>query len=135
MSIAEFEKLSAFEAVNHHIDVAAQRLGLSESVVKILRTPFREIRVELPLRMDNGHYEVFIGYRIQHDNTRGPFKGGIRYHPSVNDDEVKALAALMTWKTAVANLRRGQGRHQLRAGRNVATGGTTPDAVDHAAHQ
>lgn len=104
MSIAEFEKLSAFEAVKHHIDVAAQRLGLSESVVKILRTPFREIRVELPLRMDNGHYEVFIGYRIQHDNTRGPFKGGIRYHPSVNDDEVKALAALMTWKTAVVNL-------------------------------
>ena len=64
-----------------------------------LKTPARELKVELPIRKDNGKWESFVGFRVQHDNTRGPCKGGIRYHPSADEDHLKALASLMTWKT------------------------------------
>ncbi|MGE0488071.1 MAG: Glu/Leu/Phe/Val dehydrogenase [Vulcanimicrobiota bacterium] len=96
--------MSTFEQVNFYFSQAADTLGLSHDQRLTLETPFREMKVEIPLRRDNGHWESFIGFRIQHDDTRGPCKGGLRYHPSVDNDHVKALASLMTWKTAVANI-------------------------------
>jgi glutamate dehydrogenase (NAD(P)+) len=97
-------ELSAWEAANREFTQAADALELSDEIRAVLFTPFREVRVEIPLRRDDGHWGVYIGYRVQHDNTRGPFKGGLRYHPDVNDDEVRALAAAMTWKTAVVDI-------------------------------
>ena len=96
--------MSTFEQVNFYFSQAADTLGLSHEQRLTLETPFREMKVEIPLRRDDGNWESFIGFRIQHDDTRGPCKGGLRYHPSVDDDHVKALASLMTWKTAVANI-------------------------------
>ncbi|HSR40977.1 MAG TPA: Glu/Leu/Phe/Val dehydrogenase dimerization domain-containing protein [Longimicrobiales bacterium] len=98
------EDLTAFEAVNFQFDRAARRLRLGEQTQVALKTPFREIMTELPLRCEDGSLRVFRGYRVQHDNARGPMKGGIRYHPEVELDEVRALASLMTWKTAVVSL-------------------------------
>src|SRR5438445_8608337 len=71
---------------------------------KILMSPFREVQVEVPVRMDDGRIEVFTGYRIQHNGARGPCKGGIRYHPEADHDEVLGLAAIMTWKTALMDI-------------------------------
>ena len=87
-----------------YFDRAARLIGLDERIEKSLVTPFREVKVECPLMRDDGTLATFIGFRVQHDNTRGPMKGGIRYHQEVNLDEVNALAALMTWKTAVVDL-------------------------------
>jgi glutamate dehydrogenase (NAD(P)+) len=98
------ESLTPFEAVNYQFDRAAQRLGLPEYLQVALKTPFREVLVELPLRMEDGEVRTFHGYRVQHNNARGPLKGGLRYHPHVDLDEVRALASLMTWKTAVVDL-------------------------------
>ncbi|MFP3416767.1 MAG: Glu/Leu/Phe/Val dehydrogenase [Nitrososphaeria archaeon] len=83
---------------------AADLLNLEEDIREILSHPQREVQVSLPVRMDNGKIKVFIGYRVQHNNARGPYKGGIRYHPNVSLDEVRALAMWMTWKTAVLDL-------------------------------
>ena len=96
--------LSPFQAVNRQFDRAADKLGLSEPVRLALKTPFREVTVELPLKLRDGRVCTFHGFRIQHDNSRGPMKGGLRYHPRVELDEVRALASLMTWKTAVVDL-------------------------------
>ncbi len=96
--------MSPFDGVNYFFDRAAELNGLSDSERRILATPKRELRVEVPLRRDNGDHDVFVGYRVQHDNSRGPYKGGIRYHPTADLDEVRALASLMTWKTAVADV-------------------------------
>ena len=73
-------------------------------------TPDRELRVEITIQMDSGQIGNFIGYRVQHDNARGPFKGGLRYHPHVDQDEARSLASLMTWKTAVVDLPFGGGK-------------------------
>ena len=83
---------------------AAERLGLDAEMRTLLLTPFREVRVEVPVRLDDGSLKVFEGYRIQHSGVRGPAKGGIRYHPAVTLDEVRALAEAMTWKTALVNI-------------------------------
>jgi glutamate dehydrogenase (NAD(P)+) len=83
---------------------AARILGLDEDMQTLLSTPYREVRVEVPIRMDDGQLKVFTGYRVQHNGVRGPAKGGIRYHPMVDVDEIRALAAAMTWKTAVVNI-------------------------------
>ncbi|MEJ7800555.1 MAG: Glu/Leu/Phe/Val dehydrogenase dimerization domain-containing protein [Ilumatobacter sp.] len=96
--------MSPFDGVNYFFDRAAEMNGLSDSTRRVLATPKREVRVEVPLRRDSGDLEVFVGYRVQHDNSRGPYKGGIRYHPTADLDEVRALASLMTWKTAVADV-------------------------------
>lgn len=96
--------LTAFEAVNLQFDRAAARLRIPDDVQLGLKTPYREVMVEIPLRCRDGRLHTFRGYRVQHDNSRGPMKGGIRYHPDVDLDEVRALAALMTWKTAVVDL-------------------------------
>ncbi len=95
---------NALADVNRYFDRAAAVLQLPREVVEPLITPYREIRVECNIRMDNGHVRTFTGYRVQHDNSRGPFKGGLRYHPDVDLDEVRALASLMTWKTAVVGV-------------------------------
>jgi len=94
-----------FESVNHQFDRAARRLGLEDELQVALKTPFREVMVEIPLRLGDGSHRVFRGYRVQHDQARGPMKGGIRYHPHTDLDEVRALASLMTWKTAVVDVR------------------------------
>ncbi|HUQ49207.1 MAG TPA: Glu/Leu/Phe/Val dehydrogenase dimerization domain-containing protein [Terriglobales bacterium] len=83
---------------------AAAHLKLDADLQTLLSTPFRELRVEVPIRMDDGTLKVFVGYRIQHNGARGPAKGGIRFHPKVDVDEIRALAAAMTWKTAVVNI-------------------------------
>ena len=95
---------NAFADVNRYFERAAAILQLPREVVEPLVTPYREIRVECTIRMDNGHVRTFTGYRVQHDNSRGPFKGGLRFHPEVDIDEVRALASLMTWKTAVVGV-------------------------------
>lgn len=96
--------MKPYEAVNHFFGLAADVLDLSESSRTLLCTPQREVRVELPLRRDDGSLGVYIGYRVQHNNARGPYKGGIRYHPTADLDEVRALASLMTWKTAIVDV-------------------------------
>ena len=85
-------------------DLAAQKLNLDEGLWKVLRSPSREIIVHIPVMMDNGRLEVFTGFRVQHSIARGPAKGGLRYAPDVNLDEVRALASWMTWKCAVVNI-------------------------------
>ena len=85
-------------------DEAAERLGLDDGMRKVLRSPSREIIVHIPVQLDDGRLEVFTGYRVQHSIARGPAKGGIRYAPDVTLDEVRALAAWMTWKCAVTNV-------------------------------
>jgi len=85
-------------------DEAAETLNLDEGLREFLKTPKRVVTVSVPVKMDSGCVKVFIGYRVQHNNARGPYKGGIRYHPDVTLEEVTALAMLMTWKTAVVDL-------------------------------
>jgi glutamate dehydrogenase (NAD(P)+) len=93
-----------FEEVNAMVDRAADRLGVEPEYRRLLKNTYRELRVQIALRMDDGRLEEFVGYRVQHNGARGPYKGGIRYHPSVDLDHVRALASLMTWKTALANV-------------------------------
>jgi glutamate dehydrogenase (NAD(P)+) len=85
-------------------DRAANLIHLEDYMRRILLSPFREVQVEVPVRMDDGHIEVFTGYRIQHNGARGPCKGGIRYHPQADHDEVLGLATIMTWKTALMDI-------------------------------
>jgi glutamate dehydrogenase (NAD(P)+) len=96
--------MNPFEAVRHFFDRAADHIHLSDEMRDILRTSYRELTVQVPVRMDDGRLMVFRGYRVQHNAARGPYKGGIRYHPDADIDEVRALAALMTWKTAVVDI-------------------------------
>ena len=98
------DEKNPFEAMSERFDRAAQILGLDTDLYAVLRVPSREIKVYIPVKMDTGHIEVFEGYRVQHNFARGPAKGGIRYAPDVTLDEVKALAAWMTWKCAVVNV-------------------------------
>lgn len=99
-----------FEATNYYFDQAAKRLDLSANVRTLMIVPDRELRVEVAIELDSGEIGNFIGYRVQHDNARGPFKGGLRYHPHVDQDEARSLASLMTWKTAVVDLPYGGGK-------------------------
>ncbi|HLF70105.1 MAG TPA: Glu/Leu/Phe/Val dehydrogenase [Actinomycetota bacterium] len=98
------ESMNPWEAALEYLDEAAELMGLDEGTHKILRAPKRALMVSVPVRMDDASIEVFQGYRVHHDVTRGPAKGGIRYHPDVSLDEVKALAMWMTWKCAVVNI-------------------------------
>ncbi len=95
---------NSFADVNRYFERAASILALPRDVTEQLITPSREVRVECTVRLDSGYIGTFTGYRVQHDNSRGPFKGGLRYHPDVDIDEVRALASLMTWKTAVVGI-------------------------------
>ncbi|HEX9760812.1 MAG TPA: Glu/Leu/Phe/Val dehydrogenase, partial [Candidatus Acidoferrales bacterium] len=94
----------------YQFDVAAEFLKLDPGLRQVLRTPKRIMEVSIPVKMDNGQLKVFTGYRVQHNIARGPAKGGIRYHPAVTLDEVKALASWMTWKTATVNVPFGGGK-------------------------
>jgi glutamate dehydrogenase (NAD(P)+) len=95
---------SAYATANEQFTAVANRMGIDPSMQDVLRAPMRELTVNFPVQMDDGHIRIFTGYRVQHNVARGPAKGGIRYHPSVSLDEVRALAMWMTWKCAVANL-------------------------------
>jgi glutamate dehydrogenase (NAD(P)+) len=98
------QEINPWEAQAARFDFAARKLNLDEGLWRVLRYPAREIIVHFPVAMDNGHIEVFTGYRVQHSQARGPGKGGIRYSPDVTLDEVRALASWMTWKCAVVNI-------------------------------
>ena len=104
------ENLNPFHIASQQFDRAADILNLNSGIREVLRTPKRQLIVSIPTRMDDGQVKVFEGYRVQHNIARGPAKGGIRYHPDVTLDEVKALAAWMTWKTATVNVPYGGGK-------------------------
>jgi len=108
--IAPREDLNPYRISQIQFDIAAEYLKLDPGLRQILRTPKRIFEVSVPTKMDNGQIKVFTGYRVQHNIARGPAKGGIRYHPAVTLDEVKALAAWMTWKTATVNIPYGGGK-------------------------
>ncbi len=97
-------KGSLYDNVLHQFDRAADLMGLDRDVRKILAATTNEIVVHFPVRMDDGRLDMFTGYRVQHNNALGPFKGGLRFHPSVDIEEIRALAAWMTWKTAIAGI-------------------------------
>src|SRR5437763_16984851 len=99
-----FKEDNPFESIMYRFDEAAHRLDLDPNIYTILRWPSREITLHIPVLMDDGNYQVFTGYRVQHNFARGPAKGGIRYSPDVSLDEVRALAAWMTWKCAVVSI-------------------------------
>lgn len=97
-------EMKAFEATAYYIDRAADIIGLESNMRNFLMTAKREVQVQVPVEMDNGELKSFIGYRVQHNDARGPMKGGLRYHFDVDLDEVRSLSSLMTWKTAVVNI-------------------------------
>ncbi len=100
----EDEKINSFEVAKKQIDIAAKYLNVDPGLLEKLKHTKRELIVHFPVKMDDGTVKVFTGYRVQHDVSRGPAKGGIRYHPDVDLDEVRALAMWMTWKSAVVNI-------------------------------
>jgi len=104
------KKTTLFEMAQAQLDEAASILNLESGVHAILREPMRELHVFIPVKLDDGQTKVFQGFRVQHNNARGPFKGGIRFHPEETIDVVKALAAWMTWKCAVADIPLGGGK-------------------------
>jgi glutamate dehydrogenase/leucine dehydrogenase len=117
------ENLNPYAIARAQFERAADRLDLDKGFRQILSTPKRELAVSIPVEMDDGSYRVFRGYRVQHNIARGPAKGGIRFHPDVTIDEVRALASWMTWKCACLNLPYGGGKggvevdpHQLTKG-------------------
>jgi glutamate dehydrogenase (NAD(P)+) len=96
--------INPFDTAKQQVDIVASLLGLDAGAVRVLKHPMRELTVNFPVRMDDGSVDVFTGYRVQYNMARGPSKGGIRYHQNVTLDEVRALAAWMTWKCAVVNI-------------------------------
>ena len=97
-------EVSNFEIVDHWFTLACDRLEIPDDVRAVLSSSYREVQVQIPVSLSDGKTHVFSGYRVQHNGARGPYKGGIRFHPEVDLDEVRALASLMTWKTAIANV-------------------------------
>ena len=97
-------EMSNLDIVRFYFDRAAERLELPDDIRVVFWEPYREVTVQIPVKLADGKTHIFSGYRIQHNGARGPYKGGIRFHPEVDIDEVRALASLMTWKTAVANV-------------------------------
>jgi glutamate dehydrogenase (NAD(P)+) len=117
------EEANPFESMMERFDRAAKLLDLNPDLYAVMRVPNRELKVYIPVRMDSGRIQVFEGYRVQHNFARGPAKGGIRYAPDVTIEEVRALAAWMTWKCAVVNVPFGGGKggvicdpHQMSIG-------------------
>ncbi|HIK95440.1 MAG TPA: glutamate dehydrogenase [Planctomycetes bacterium] len=96
--------MNAYESACHYFANAASVMDLSPNMKRLLLTPEREVKVQVAMKMDNGEIATFVGYRIQHNSARGPMKGGLRFHPDVDAQEVLALASLMTWKTAVVDI-------------------------------
>jgi len=102
--------VNAFEMAQSQFDKVAKLINLESGVSSVLRWPLREFRFQIPVRMDDGRIRVFFGYRVQHNDARGPSKGGIRFHPSETLDTIRALAMWMTWKCAVADIPLGGGK-------------------------
>ena len=125
-----------FEAMMSRFDRAADLLDLEPGLYKVLRHPEKQITVSVPVMMDNGEVEVFTGHRVLYNTSRGPAKGGIRFDLKVTLEEVKALAAWMTWKCAVVNLavRRREGRRRLRPAEDERRRARAPDAALHGGH-
>ena len=96
--------MTAVEAVTLFFRDAAAVINLPDELYPMLETSYRELNVQVPLRTESGELRIFRGYRVQHNGARGPYKGGIRYHPDADISEVRALASLMTWKTALLDL-------------------------------
>jgi glutamate dehydrogenase (NAD(P)+) len=115
-------EISNYEIVSHHFRGAAESLDLPEDVAAVFRSSYREVQVQIPIKQSDGKIHVYSGYRVQHNGARGPYKGGIRFHPEVDLDEVRALAELMTWKTAIAGIPYGG----AKGGVNVAPGELEP---------
>ena len=111
------ERVSTNLIVENQFEIAANLIGLEPSMQVLLKSPFRTVSVEVPVRMDDGRLEVFRGYRVQHNGARGPCKGGVRYHPEADEEEVLGLATTMTWKTALLDIPFGgaKGGVQVRA--------------------
>ena len=97
-------EVSNYEIVTHYFGIAADRLKLRDDVAEVLLSSYREVKVQIPVTLDDGRIHCFSGFRVQHNGARGPYKGGVRFHPEVDLDEVRALAALMTWKTAIVEI-------------------------------
>jgi glutamate dehydrogenase/leucine dehydrogenase len=97
-------KANPFEEMKKMVDKAGKTLSLDAGMIEVLKSPKRELHVHFPVKMDDGTTKVFTGYRVQHNEARGPYKGGIRYHPQVDIDEVRALSSWMTWKTATVDI-------------------------------
>src|SRR5271169_4850114 len=104
MSALAQDELNVYKSAEARFEIAAQKLALEEGLYRYLKYPSKEITVYIPISLDSGRMEVFIGYRVLHSTVRGPGKGGIRFDPNVSIDEVRALAAWMTWKCAVVNI-------------------------------
>ncbi|MEA2391157.1 MAG: glutamate dehydrogenase [Solirubrobacteraceae bacterium] len=102
--VAKRAELSNYEIVKHYFELAADRLDLRDDIRAVMLSAYREVQVQVPVKRRDGQIHVFSGYRVQHNGARGPYKGGVRFHPEVDLDEVRALAALMTWKTAIAGI-------------------------------
>jgi glutamate dehydrogenase (NAD(P)+) len=103
-----------YETVKAQVDMVGAHLGLDAGIIEILKRPAKELTVNFPVKMDSGRIEVLTGYRVQHNLARGPTKGGIRYHPNVGINEIRALSMLMTWKCAVVNLPYGGAKGGVR---------------------
>src|SRR6185295_10023275 len=103
-----------FKVVQDYLERAARTLDLADFVRAILSQPKNELIINFPVRMDSGEVRLFKGYRVQHNNLLGPFKGGLRFHPAVTLDDVKALAAMMTWKSALMRLPFGGGKGGIK---------------------
>ena len=121
------ENLNPYQIAIEQFNRAATKLKLESDLAEILRNPKRQLIVSIPIRMDDGTVKVFEGFRVQHNLARGPAKGGIRYHPSVTLDEVKALAMWMTWKCATVNIPYGGAKAALSAIRNRCRSGKRRD--------
>src|SRR4051794_24207526 len=124
-------EVSNFEIVSHHFDQAVGRLDVRDDVAVVLKSSYREVQVQIPVKLSDGRIHVYSGYRVQHNGARGPYKGGIRFHPEVDLDEVRALASLMTWKTAIAGIPFGG----AKGGVNCPAGELTEDENEKIARQ
>ena len=112
-------EVSSYETVAHWFSRAAERLGLRDDIAAVLRSSYREVQVQVPVKLSDGRIHVFSGFRVQHNGARGPYKGGIRFHPEVDLDEVRALAELMTWKTAIVGIPFGGAKGGINVDPNV----------------
>ncbi|MFI5387773.1 MAG: Glu/Leu/Phe/Val dehydrogenase, partial [Fimbriimonadales bacterium] len=108
------QHVNAYEMAKQQLAIAAKYLELDPGLHQVLSAPMRSLIVRFPVVLDNGEVEVFEGYRVQHNLSRGPTKGGIRYHPDVDLDETTALAMWMTWKCAVVNIPYGGAKGGVR---------------------
>ena len=104
------KSFSAFQMAQTQFDQVAEKLNLDRATKELLRNPMREYQFNIPVRMDDGSVRIFRGFRVQHNDARGPSKGGIRFHPQETVDTVRALAMWMTWKCAVVDIPLGGGK-------------------------